>query len=42
MQKVKIPEGEKGNWKVERFTISKKGAALSVFSLGVRASAPGK
>ena len=42
MEKVNVPEGQSGNWKVERFTISKEAALISVFSYGARMPSPGE
>lgn len=41
MDKVNVPEGKSGNWKVERFTISKKDCQMAVFSYGHRTPMPG-
>jgi len=41
MQKVNIPEGKSGDWEVEKFTISKKEARMSVFNYGHRMPSAG-
>ena len=42
MLKVSVPEGESGDCKVERFTISKEAASMSLFRYGgERAPRPG-
>lgn len=42
MEKVTVPEGEIGNWRVSRFEISKDASVMSMFSYGSRAPYPGK
>ena len=39
--KVTVPEGSKGIWKVEKFSITKKDTTRSIFSYGVRSPEPG-
>ena len=41
LQKVTIPEGQRGLWRVERFEIDKMHAAMSLFSYRARAPQPG-
>ena len=41
LERVDIPEGERGLWKVERFEISKMDSAMSLFSYKARAPSPG-
>lgn len=42
MQKVNIPEGESGSWKVEKFTISENEAKFASIRDGYRAPLPGE
>lgn len=38
---VTLPEGTSGNWRIERFTISKEDTMLALFGYGSRAPRPG-
>jgi hypothetical protein len=41
LEKVKLPEGQSGKWKVQKFTIDATGAMLSAFHYIGRAAKPG-
>jgi hypothetical protein len=41
IQPVTVPEGSAGQWRVERFEITKEDAAFSLFSYGSRTPRPG-
>lgn len=41
MDKVTVPEGEKGNWAVRKFTITDHESRMSMFSYGSRAPSSG-
>lgn len=41
MEKVTVPEGQSGEWKIERFTISEEESRFSMFRYGSRAPRPG-
>lgn len=41
LEKVTVPEGQRGAWRVERFEISKMDAAMAMFSYRARTPQPG-
>jgi hypothetical protein len=41
IDKVTVPEGERGLWRVERFQITKTDAAIAAFSYRARVPSPG-
>ena len=41
MEKVNLPDGQKGNWKVEKFTITEDDSMMAMFRFKGRAPSPG-